>query len=184
MSGERMDYSINGNKIAAAAVAASLQLCPTLWDLIDCIALQAPLSTGILQARILEWVAMASSRGSSQPRDRTQVSHIAGGFFTIWATREARKTVSWFHFFLKCPEILYTYRHDWGEILGRSISDFLDRSIYIFDRCCKTVLLGLVVFDRESKSFLRSGDQQVSWDIKHEMEPKGLTAGVHSCVSS
>ena len=36
---------------------------------------------GILQARILEWVAMSSSRGSSPPRDRTQVSHIAGGFF-------------------------------------------------------------------------------------------------------
>ena len=78
MSGERMDYSINGNKIAAAAaVAASLQLCPTLWDLMDCIALQAPLSTGILQARILEWVAMASSRGSSQPKDQACVSHVS-----------------------------------------------------------------------------------------------------------
>ena len=37
---------------------------------------------GILQARILEWVAFPSSKGSSQSRDRTQVSHIAGGFFT------------------------------------------------------------------------------------------------------
>ena len=37
---------------------------------------------GILQARILEWVAMASSRGSSKPRDQTQVSQIAGGFST------------------------------------------------------------------------------------------------------
>ena len=37
---------------------------------------------GILQARILEWVAFSFSRGSSQPRDQTQVSHIAGGFFT------------------------------------------------------------------------------------------------------
>ena len=45
---------------------------------------------GILQARILEWAAFPFSRGSSQPRDRTQVSHIAGGFFTSWATREAR----------------------------------------------------------------------------------------------
>ena len=44
---------------------------------------------GILQARILEWVAFPFSRGSSQPRDWTQVSHIAGGFFTSWATREA-----------------------------------------------------------------------------------------------
>ena len=44
---------------------------------------------GILQTRILEWVAMPSSRGSSQPRDWTQVSHIAGRFFTVWATQEA-----------------------------------------------------------------------------------------------
>ena len=41
---------------------------------------------GILQARILEWVAFPFSRGSSQPRDRTQVSCIAGRFFTSWAT--------------------------------------------------------------------------------------------------
>ena len=49
---------------------------------------QAPPSMQILQARILEWVTMPSSRGSSQPRDQTQVSHIAGGFLTILATRE------------------------------------------------------------------------------------------------
>ena len=44
---------------------------------------------GILQARILEWVAMSFSRGSSQPRDQTWVSHMVGQFFTIWATGEA-----------------------------------------------------------------------------------------------
>ena len=44
---------------------------------------------GILWARILEWVAMASSRVSFRPRDQTQVSRIAGRFFTIWATWEA-----------------------------------------------------------------------------------------------
>ena len=44
---------------------------------------------GILQARILQWVAVPSSRGPFQPRDRTQVSHTAGGFFTSCATREA-----------------------------------------------------------------------------------------------
>ena len=48
---------------------------------------------GILQARILEWVAAPFSRESSQPRDRTQVSHIAGGFFTFWAPREATKKI-------------------------------------------------------------------------------------------
>ena len=46
---------------------------------------------GILQARILEWVTIPSSRGSSQPRDQTQVSHIICGFFTSWATREAQE---------------------------------------------------------------------------------------------
>ena len=53
------------------------------------IAHQTLLSTGILQTRTLQWVAMPSSRGSSQTRDRTQVSHITGGFFTAWATRKA-----------------------------------------------------------------------------------------------
>ena len=48
---------------------------------------------GIHQARILEWVAVTFFRGSSQPRDRTQISHIAGGFFTSWATREAQHVV-------------------------------------------------------------------------------------------
>ena len=46
---------------------------------------------GILQARILGWVAFPFSRGPSQPRDQTQVSHIAGGFFTSWATREVQE---------------------------------------------------------------------------------------------
>ena len=45
---------------------------------------------GILQARILEWVAISFSRRSCQPRDQTWVSHIAGRCFTIWATREVK----------------------------------------------------------------------------------------------
>ena len=48
---------------------------------------------GILQARILGWVTFPFSRGSSQPRDRTQVSCIAGRFFTSWASREAPKYI-------------------------------------------------------------------------------------------
>ena len=46
---------------------------------------------GTLQARIPEWIAIPFSRGSSQSRDRTQVSCIAGGFFTSWATRETQE---------------------------------------------------------------------------------------------
>ena len=57
--------------------------CPTLCDPMDSTA------HGILQARILEWVAFPFSRGASQPRYWTQVSCIAGGCFTSWATREA-----------------------------------------------------------------------------------------------
>ena len=52
------------------------QSCPTLCDPMDYMV------HGILQARILEWVAFPFSRGSSQPRDQTQVSRITGGFFT------------------------------------------------------------------------------------------------------
>ena len=59
------------------------QLCMTLCDPIDYRV------HGILQARILEWVAFSFSRGSSQPRNQPQVSHIAGRFFTSWATWEA-----------------------------------------------------------------------------------------------
>ena len=59
-----------------------LQTCPTLCDPMDC---NPPGSSvhGILQARILEWVAIPFSRGSSRPGDRTWVSCIAGRFFTI-----------------------------------------------------------------------------------------------------
>ena len=47
----------------------------------------------ILQARILEWIANPLSKGSSQPRDWTQLSHITGRFFTSWATREAHSCI-------------------------------------------------------------------------------------------
>ena len=51
---------------------------------------------GVFQARVLEWVAFPFSRGSSQPRDWTQVSCIAGRFFTSWATREALNMLTCF----------------------------------------------------------------------------------------
>ena len=50
----------------------------------------SPSVHGLLQVRTLEWAAMPSSRGSSPPREGTLVSHIAGRFFTSWATREAQ----------------------------------------------------------------------------------------------
>ena len=64
------------------------QLCPTLCDLMDC-GLPGSSVHGILQARILRWVVIPFSRGSSRPGDRTCASCTAGGFFNIWATRLA-----------------------------------------------------------------------------------------------
>ena len=67
-------------------VSEGAQSCPTLCDPVDC---SPPGSSvhGILQAGILEWVAISFSRGSSWPKDRTQVSRIAGRLFNFWATR-------------------------------------------------------------------------------------------------
>ena len=64
------------------------QSCPTLCDPMDCSPPDYSVH-GIFQARILEWVAISSSRGSFQPRDGTRVSCIAGGFFIISATKQA-----------------------------------------------------------------------------------------------
>ena len=78
---------MSSSSFLAASLGFSMQvvLCHSvlsdsaLWT-VPC---QAPLFMGIFQTRILDWVAMPSSRGSSQVRGRTQVSHIVGGFFTI-----------------------------------------------------------------------------------------------------
>ena len=67
------------------------------WKLLSHVQLCEPTDytvRGILQATVLEWVAFPFSRGSSQPRDQTQVSSIAGGFFTSWATRESQEYLS------------------------------------------------------------------------------------------
>ena len=67
------------------------QSCLTLCDPMDC-SLPGFSVHGIFQASVLEWLAISFSRGSSWPRDQTQVSHIAGRHFTLWATREAHHT--------------------------------------------------------------------------------------------
>ena len=68
------------------------QSCPTLCDPMDC-GLSGSSIDGIFQARVLEWIAISFSRGSSWPRNQTQVSCIAGRHFTVWATREALKLI-------------------------------------------------------------------------------------------
>ena len=81
-----MDLSESESEVA--------QSCQTLCDPVDC---SPPGSSvhGIFQVRVLEWVAISFSRGSSQPRDQTQVSRIVGRRFTIWATREVRMDLRW-----------------------------------------------------------------------------------------
>ena len=78
------------------------------------VAYQALLSMGTLQARILDWVAMPSSMKSSQPMDWTQISCITGGFFIIWAAREAYRIhqgsygSSVFSFLRNLPTVLHS----------------------------------------------------------------------------
>ena len=68
------------------------QSCPALCDPMDCSLLGFSVH-GILQARILEWVAVPFSKGSSWPRDQTCISCIAGRFSTVWATRQATSPI-------------------------------------------------------------------------------------------
>ena len=80
------------------------QSCPTLCDPMDS---SPPGSSvhGILQARILEWVAIPFFRKSSQPSDLTQAFCTAGRFFTIWATREALSSVQFSSVAQLCPTL-------------------------------------------------------------------------------
>ena len=97
------------------------QSCPTLCDLMDYTVHR------ILQARILEWVTFPSSRGSSQPRDRTQVSRFAGRFFTVSAIRTR------YHFFALITELgthLLPYVH-WLTGWIPFISDASDKKLKI-----------------------------------------------------
>ena len=98
------------------------QSCWTLCEPVDCTVL------GILQARILEWVAIAFSRGSSWPRNRTGVSCIAGRFFTIWAIRvvpntrmKAKKSTSSLLRFLRRPRNSIALPHVGHEQLRHRI---------------------------------------------------------------
>ena len=96
------------------------QSCPTLCDPMD----HSPPSSsvhGILQARMLEWVAVPFFTGSSQPRDQTHVSCIAGGFFTVWATREALICWKDYPFPIELPLLRISWLNVWGFISGFSV---------------------------------------------------------------
>ena len=76
-------------QVLCVCVCVCTQLCLTLCDPMDC-SLPGSSVHGILLARVLEWVAISSSRASCWPRAWTWDSCIAGKFFTVWAIREAK----------------------------------------------------------------------------------------------
>ena len=98
MGSHRVGHDWSDLAAAAASMYIYLSIYLLLvWKLLSCVTLCDPVDYslpgssvhGILQARILEWVTISFSRGSSRPRDQTQVSFIAGRFFTVQTTREA-----------------------------------------------------------------------------------------------
>ena len=92
---------IAGNKIQLLLKVKVAELCLTLSNPMN-YSLPGSSVYEILQARILEWIAVLSS----QPRDQTRVLHIAGGFFTIWATREVT-----FHGYILYNEITISFSY-------------------------------------------------------------------------
>ena len=84
-------YGINYQiiKLKKVKSLSHVQLFLTPWTVCS---LPGSSVHGIFQAGVLEWVAMSFSRGSSQPRDWSRVSHIVGRCFTLWATREVIST--------------------------------------------------------------------------------------------
>ena len=96
---------------------------------------------GVLPARILEWVAFPSSRGSSQPIDQTQVSRIASRFFTSWASREPKKSELSSLSFLQ--QIFPTQELNWClcscRISGRFFTSWAPREAKLFYEVSQTL---------------------------------------------
>ena len=90
---------------------------------------------GIFQARILEWVAIFFSKGSSLPRDWTQVSHIAGRLFTLWATRESQGKVLWYSHFLKnFPQFVVIHTGKGFSVVNiAEVDGFLELFCFFYD---------------------------------------------------
>ena len=88
MANKQMNRGSTSLAIEGESESEVAQSCPILCDPMDC-SLPGSSVHGIFQARILEWVAISFSRGSSRPRDWTWVSRVVGRCFTVWATSEA-----------------------------------------------------------------------------------------------
>ena len=115
------------------------QSCPALCNSMDC-GLSGSSIHGILQARVLEWVAIPVFRGSSQPKDWTQFSCFAGRFFTVWVTGEAQ---------FSCVETWTTSDALWIRLASQRISHvtcrdpFAHSAAIIEDTLCVSGIPGL-----------------------------------------
>jgi len=111
---------------------------------------------GILQARILEWVAFPFSGGSSQPRDQTQIACIAGGFFISWATRELSGSGQ-----LACCEKSGFYLEGWKPVLNSEMVYLSDTanllSFFLYTQ------IRPVAYRPSKYGFLCSNFQPSSW---------------------
>ena len=133
MRNSRLDEAQAGIKIKWSEVKSlsHVQLC----DPMDC-SLPGSSVHGIFLARILEWVVISFSRGTSQPRDRTQVSRIVGRCFTAWATREAYR---------EDPQTLHSNppsyaRHEYPTPISKGFSGLIAfKAISNFRSCFKVL---------------------------------------------
>ena len=98
-------YYPRAQHIVSASASEVAQSCPTLCNPMDC---NVPGSSihGIFQARMLEWVAISFSRGSSRPREQSWVSRTTGRLFTVWATRKA---IGQYQILLHSPSIQWAF---------------------------------------------------------------------------
>ena len=130
------------------------QLCPTICNPMDC-SLPGSSAHGTLQARILEWVAIPFSRGSSWSWDQTQASCIAGRVSTIWATREAFEVRVEFLFCIwlivpvplveKIIILLWIFLIYLPKLDGTCVCFFLDALFYSIDKYVSFILNHIIL---------------------------------------
>ena len=136
---------------------------------------------GILQARILEWVAMPSSRGTSQPRYWTQASRITGKFFIIWATREAQEY--WNGWPIPSPGDLPDPRMELG-FPALHVDSFPTRlpGKPKYATMCKLLTVKFMCFTRRVTVTYSCGCQFNAWWVGGEMSEGGLRARLWGVV--
>ena len=172
-------YKIQIWKWAVKNESEVAQACPTLCDSMD---YSPPGSSGhaILQAIVLEWVAISFSRRSSQPKDRTRVSRIAGRCFTIWAVKG------------KCPSTsaCSKKKKKKPEIFGLTVEKPMRNTLVVaqWDAFTQETMqtLGALVYLREKMlwfTVVGSGRWRVMWEVSKELgNVSGLQVGrVWSC---